>query len=200
VTRILITAIAHLTDEELKSDVYYFRDNYLQTVDAEELLRAARVAKDIRTYDGVARSEGVGVGSDLPVQLTDIEKAALKSEKDVLFSEKGMFIVILTVSLAAFLQGFVQSSINGASLYSITFGDPNTWQLGAANASPFLFAALLGCWLSLPINDRIGRRGAMAVAACLICFSSIGSAFCRSWVALFGVRILNGIGNNSLCL
>jgi hypothetical protein len=209
---------AHLQDEELIADVHYFHQTYLQDVDEKALLRAARVAKDARTYDEVARAEDARAGYDLPVQLEPEEKAALKAEKDVLFSERGMLIVILTVSLAAFLQGFVQSSINGASLYPTVFGlyipdtgngtqpatktgiQPDDWKLGAANASPFFFAALLGCWLSLPINDRIGRRGAMAVAGCLIFGSSLGAAFCRNWIALFSVRIINGIGTESLSL
>ena len=131
----------------------------------------------------------------------------MKAEKNKLFSQTGMFIVILTVSLAAFLQGFVQSSINGASLYRGLFidryeskqlaGTENRdfeWQLGAANAAPWFSAALLGCWISLPLNDRVGRRGSIAVAAILIFISSIGSAFCRRWYQLFAVRIINGIG------
>lgn len=161
----------------------------------------------MRSYDEVARSNDPEAGQHLPVQLNAEEKRALKAEKDSLFSQQNMFMVILTVSLAAFLQGFVQSSINGASLYANVFnlsapgaGDEDEkpqadgWKLGAANASPFFFAALLGCWLSLPINDWIGRRGAMAVAAGLIFASSWGAAFCSTWYQLFSVRIINGIG------
>ncbi|KAK8136548.1 sugar transporter [Apiospora sp. TS-2023a] len=203
---VIVNPLSHLTDEELVADVYQFQANFLGSVKPEDLLRAARVAKDVRTYDGVARSEDPAAGSGLPVTLKPEEKEALKAEKDVLFSERGMFVVILTVSLAAFLQGFVQSSINGASLYSDRFapGSQNVtgnskppaavWKLGAANASPFLFAAVLGCFASLPINDLVGRRGAMAVAAILIFSSSLGSAWCRSWGSLFGVRAINGIG------
>ena len=173
------------------------------------------MAKDIRTYDDVARSDAPDAGWDLPVQLTDVEKLALKREKDVLFSERGMLIIILTVSLAAYLQGHVQSSINGASIFRKLFGlgdgtssagssasksitnvTANDWILGAMNASPFLFAALLGCPLALPINDLVGRRGAMVVAAILILASSLGSAFVRDPWALFGVRILNGVGES----
>ncbi|OTB01901.1 hypothetical protein M426DRAFT_14056 [Hypoxylon sp. CI-4A] len=213
---IIENPLAHLTDEELQEDVVRFCDR-LPNVDPAELLRAARVAQNIRSYDAVARSEDPAAGANLPVKLRDEEKAALKAERDVLFAERKMFVVILTVSLAAFLQGFVQSSINGASLYSEAFGlpdvvsstrsnatdggggspttpHPDDWRLGATNASPFLFAALLGCWMALPVNDWIGRRGAMAVAACLIFASSLASAWCESWVALFCVRILNGIG------
>lgn len=176
---------------------------------AERLLRAVQVGKDIRIYDAVARSEDPNADRNLPVKLTAREKLALKKEKDSLPSETTMLIVVLTVSLAAFLQGFVQSSINGASLYANEFGldtvkpdigsspskpTANEWKLGAVNASPFLFAALVGCWLALPINERFGRRGAMAIAACLIFASSLGSAFCDDWKQLFAARVFNGIG------
>ncbi|KAI1141718.1 MFS general substrate transporter [Hypoxylon sp. FL0543] len=217
---IIESPLVHLTDEELQEDVISFWRTSLElVVDLEELLRAARVAQNIRSYDEVARYKGPKtgcneVGSNLPVQLTEEEKTALKAERDVLFAERNMSIVVLTVSLAAFLQGFVQSSINGASLYAPEFGLPNVssnrsnstaqdgdttpqlddWKLGATNASPFFFAALLGCWLSLPINDLVGRRGAMAVAACLIFASSLGAAWCSTWQALLLVRIVNGVG------
>ncbi|KAI1472691.1 uncharacterized protein F4812DRAFT_21467 [Daldinia caldariorum] len=211
---IIENPLAYLTDEELQHDVYIFWMNCLSAVDQEELLRAARVAQNARSYDEVARSEDPTAGYHLPVQLSEDEKKALIAEKDALFSQRKMFTVILAVSLAAFLQGFVQSSINGASLYAAEFGLPNVtstkpdsttsdgdsspqlddWKLGATNASPFFFAALLGCWLSLPLNDLIGRRGAIAVAACLIFASSLGSAWCSTWQALLCVRIVNGIG------
>ncbi|ORY62682.1 and other transporter-domain-containing protein [Pseudomassariella vexata] len=178
--------LAHLTDEELVADVYHFQQTYLRSAEGGKLLRAARVAKDIRTYDEVARADNLDADHGLPVQLNPEEKAALRAEKDVLFSEPGMFRVILAVSLAAFLQGFVQTQSDPLNI--------DNWKFGAMNASPFLSASLIGCWLSLPINDRFGRRGAMAVAACLIFGSSLGSAFCRSWIALFLVRIVNGIG------
>ncbi len=122
----------------------------------------------------------------------------------MVFPERGMLIVILTVSLAAFLQGHVQSSINGASMYPDRFhprgsnqagGEPDgDWWLGAMNASPFLFAAVLGCPLALPINDLLGRRGAMAVAALLILVSSLGSAAASEWHTIFGIRVINGVG------
>ncbi|KAI1374386.1 hypothetical protein F4677DRAFT_447380 [Hypoxylon crocopeplum] len=212
---IIENPLAHLTDEELQEDVTYFRETCLPKVDRDALLRAARVAQNVRSYDQISRSEDPTAGNNLPVQLSAKEKAALKAEKDELFSQRGMIVVILTVSLAAFLQGFVQSSINGASLYAPEFGLPNVisarlnstsadgtnawpqlddWKLGATNASPFFFAAVLGCWLSLPVNDFFGRRGAMATAACLIFASSLWSAWCSSWYELLLVRILNGIG------
>ncbi|KAI0888075.1 uncharacterized protein GGS22DRAFT_197936 [Annulohypoxylon maeteangense] len=209
---IIENPLVHLNDEELLQDVLVFWQECLPTVDRDELIRAARVAQNARSYDEIARSTSPDPktasnedGYNPLVQLREEEKAALIAEKDSLFSEKNMFIVILTVSLAAFLQGFVQSSINGASLYpeqfhlNITTGpntppEADTYKLGAANASPFFFAALLGCWLSLPINDLVGRRGAMTIAAILILASSLGAAWCLDWKKLLLVRMVNGIG------
>lgn len=105
--------------------------------------------------------------------------------------------------------GFVQSSFNGASLVKQEWSLPGDgghdtgtslklttadWQLGAANASPWFFAALVGCPLSLPINYWFGRRGGMIFAAFMILTSSVGSVFVTSWQQMFGVRIINGIG------
>ena len=204
----------HFTDEQLQQDVAEFSRHHLPSVETGKMLRAARVAKDIRVYDGVAR--GNASGADLPVQLTDEEKDALRAERDSIL-DKGMLIVILTVSLAAFLQGHVQSSINGGTLFPAAINltdttrpenisanhDPplgptdDDWRLGAASASPFFFAALVGAPLSLPLNEFLGRKGAMAVAAILILSSSIASAFVHTWYHLFGVRVINGVGRPS---
>ncbi|KAI1816571.1 hypothetical protein GGS20DRAFT_575433 [Poronia punctata] len=205
----IVSPLARLSELELEREVREFHDTFLPFVQVERLLRAVRVAKEIRQYDLAARSSDPQADQNLPVKLTAEEKLALRKEKDTLPSEPTMLVVILTVSLAAFLQGFVQSSINGASLFPDVFGlaaadrdsstpipkpGPDDWKLGAVNASPFLSASFVGCWLALPINDRVGRRGAMAIAACLILASSLGSAWCTRWETLFGVRIINGIG------
>ncbi|OHW90819.1 sugar transporter [Colletotrichum incanum] len=204
--------LADYTDEQLEADVTSFAQACLN-VDTAALLRAARVAKDIRLYDEVARNPSDSAGRELPVQLTVEEKRALVRERDVPFSEKGMWTIIITVSLAAFLQGHVQASFNGSSLYDTEFGldtiaekqestatgshaelGGDDWKLGAANASPFLFAAVLGCPLALPVNHYLGRKGGMVVAAFLILVSSFASAFATNWQQLLGIRLINGIG------
>ncbi|KFY40063.1 hypothetical protein V494_03674 [Pseudogymnoascus sp. VKM F-4513 (FW-928)] len=165
---------------------------------------AALVAHDAEFYDEVSR--GSHNETYLPVQLTPDEKLALRNEKDHLFAQsKGLYMTVLTVSIAAILQGWVQSSINGATLlWPSEFGllnktDPNLerhdqWIVGLTNAAPFLFAAILGCPLVDPINRRCGRKGTILVAAVLIFASSLGSAFSNNWVQLFVCRIFNGIG------
>ncbi|KJZ76758.1 hypothetical protein HIM_03635 [Hirsutella minnesotensis 3608] len=195
---------AHLSDTELEEDVKEFARNHLPSVPYEKILRAARVAKDIRIYDEVARRVRFDVRDRLPVHLTSEEKEALCREKNVTFSETGMRIVIATVSFAALLQGFVQSSFNGASLYFSEWGltlpdeqrqvTDDVWRLGIANSSPWFFAALIGCPLALPVNYWYGRRGAIAIAAFLIFASSVGAIFARTWVQLGCIRTVNGLG------
>ncbi|PON22028.1 hypothetical protein TGAM01_v209098 [Trichoderma gamsii] len=199
---IIDNPLAYLTDEELQRDVRSFVENHIPSIAYEDLIRAARVAKDARLYDQVARKEGYHTESDLLVQLTEEEKGALRRERDVPFSEKGMRIVILTVSIAALLQGFVQSSFNGAGLYRqewgleehVRIGSTVNWKFGAVNAVPFFVAACIGCPLALPINYWFGRRGGICAAAMLIFASSIAAAFSVSWYCLLGVRVFNGIG------
>ncbi|ENH67113.1 Putative metabolite transport protein ywtG [Fusarium oxysporum f. sp. cubense race 1] len=93
-----------------------------------------------------------------------------------------------------------KSSINAADIYAMDGSNPlhlpkgeETWTSGAMNAMPYFTAALLGSPMSLPINICIGRRGALTVSAFLIIASSIGSAFCQTWLELLLVRIIAGV-------
>ncbi|KAL2275543.1 hypothetical protein FJTKL_02034 [Diaporthe vaccinii] len=196
--------LVHLSDKELQTDVKEF-SRHLPDVEYDDVLRAARVAKDIRTYDQVARN--FATQTNLLVALEDDEKEGLVSEHDELRGQfRQIFPVILTVGCAAFLQGHVQASINCASLYARWFEclspdcrDPPEdwlweWKLGAANSSPFFAAAIIGAPSSLLLNFWVGRRGAITVAALMILASSLGSAYVNSWWQLLCVRIVNGVG------
>uniref|UniRef100_A0A8H7TMK6 Major facilitator superfamily (MFS) profile domain-containing protein n=1 Tax=Bionectria ochroleuca TaxID=29856 RepID=A0A8H7TMK6_BIOOC len=139
-------------------------------------------------------------------RFTQEELDSLKAEREQVFFQSGILPVILTVALAAFLQGHVQSSINAGSLFESllkldagsTQNEIGTrkkdWEIGGMNASPFLAAAIIGAPISLPTNYYIGRRGALIVSALLIIASSVSSAFCQDWIQLLGVRIIGGVG------
>ncbi|KAH7245821.1 major facilitator superfamily domain-containing protein [Fusarium tricinctum] len=149
------------------------------------------------------------VNGDLSVEnLSHDEKDGIVAERERLFSQRGILVTIFTVSLAAFLQGHVQSSINAISLFVKTVGidikkqgeargnGANTtaqWQLGAMNAVPFFVAAFPGVLLSLPLNYCLGRRGSLALSALLIIASSVGSGFAITWRQILGARVVGGI-------
>ncbi|KLO93135.1 sorbitol transporter [Fusarium fujikuroi] len=168
---------------------------HLPTVSVDELERAFSIAQNINYYAVTESTE-----NQMPNDLSDDEKKCIRVEREYVFSQPGMPIIIITVSLAAFLQGHVQASINAADIYATDVWNPlhlpkgdETWTSGAMNAMPYFTAALLGSPMSLPINICIGRRGALTVSAFLIIASSIGSAFCQTWLQLLLVRIIAGV-------
>ncbi|KAF5709948.1 myo-inositol transport ITR1 [Fusarium mundagurra] len=179
----------------------------LPSLERHEVERAAEVAKNGNYYYRL--SKGLITNLSPVVELTQDEKESLVAERERLFSQRGMLIIICTVSLAAFLQGHVQSSINAMSLFVETVGidiqrqddtqsngadSTAQWQLGGMNAIPFLTAAFPGAPLSLPVNYCLGRRGALGFSALLIIASSIGSAFAVTWQQILGARIVGGVG------
>ncbi|KAJ7130231.1 hypothetical protein C8R44DRAFT_872058 [Mycena epipterygia] len=109
-------------------------------------------------------------------------------------------------SIAAAVQGWDQTGSNGANLsfpeeFGISTTDPdpvkasrNQWIVGVVNAAPYIAASMLGCWTSDPLNNLLGRRGAIFISAVFCTFSVIGSGFSRTWQELFVTRILMGIG------
>ncbi|KAJ8126683.1 hypothetical protein O1611_g6954 [Lasiodiplodia mahajangana] len=207
--------ITNYNEPTLRRDAARFAVDYLGIDDTSEdftnFIRAAFVARDIDVYYEVARGNIPYAPGDLDVDLSEDEREALCNEKDKLFNERGITLVNLAVSLAAILQGHVQSSINGASLYAarlvpgFTGMEPSgvdqpDWVLGALNAAPFFIAAVLGCWLALPVNNHLGRRGGMIVSAVLIFLTSLVAGLTvklsvdNRWKLLLAARVLNGIG------
>ncbi|RGP66942.1 hypothetical protein FSPOR_6324 [Fusarium sporotrichioides] len=204
---------ADMNDEQLEAAVRSF---YHETSDTlknrrhypteEEVERAAKVWHHKDYYENAARNK-----LDTPLSLNMAEQYSLVKEVDHPFSEKGMWTVVFTVSLSAFLQGFVQSSQNGANLFakywvSSSSDRPVNSRFAFANAAVYFSAAILGCPLAAPLNTLLGRRGAIIVAAFLILASSIGSACIPlptsdnapardgSWALLAGIRIIGGVG------
>ncbi|KAI0856938.1 sugar transporter-domain-containing protein [Xylaria cubensis] len=206
--------LASCNDRDLLDDAELFAVNDLdidkKSEDFRDFKRAAFVARDIDIYYAVSHGDLRFSSGQLDVDLKEDEMVALREEKDKLFSARGIKMVNLAVSSAAILQGHVQSSINGASLYAAKLGIYNSGVvstgghqllLGEVNAAPFLTAALLGCWLAFPVNDYLGRRGGMMVSAILIFISSLVAGLTvlilkeeDRWKLLLGVRVVNGIG------
>ncbi|KAG7044264.1 sugar transporter [Colletotrichum scovillei] len=193
---IIEAPLVHLNDGELEEDVRQFAE-ILPGVPFQPILRAAQVSKEIRAYTDE------GLQDTLPIELEPEELAAIRAERDKAFSQSGMTVIVVTVALAALLQGHVQASINAGSIYarllqdkvsSTAYRNDLVWQLGGMNSAPFLAAAILGAPMSLPLNYWMGRRGAIAVAAALIFASSLASGFVHTWQQLLGVRIINGLG------
>jgi len=58
----------------------------------------------------------------------------------------------------------------------------------------YIASAFIGCWLSDPLNNFIGRRGTIFFSAVFCLLPVLGSGLTQTWWELFICRILLGIG------
>ncbi|KAL0465138.1 hypothetical protein QR685DRAFT_539440 [Neurospora intermedia] len=136
-----------------------------------------------------------------PEALDDEEKAVLLREVEHKWRLPArLFLTIATCSIGAAVQGWDQTGTNGANIFFPNYygigGDTAREKLlvGLINAGPYIGSAFIGCWLSDPINNWIGRRGVIFVSAHFCIWPVIGSAFCHTWPQQLACRLLMGIG------
>ncbi|KAG6247351.1 hypothetical protein E4U48_004181 [Claviceps purpurea] len=111
-----------------------------------------------------------------------------------------LFLTIFTCSIGAAVQGWDQTGSNGANIFFPAYygiGGSSTHDkiiVGLINAGPYIGSALIGCWLSDPLNNYFGRRGTIFFSAHFCIWPVIGSALCHTWEQQLACRILMGIG------
>ncbi|KAF2839531.1 MFS general substrate transporter [Patellaria atrata CBS 101060] len=181
---------------------FHSQHNLEDVVDVETFVRAALAARD---PDPEAYRNIQG--------LTYIERRELDKEGEggilhqILHLPRDYWINLATCCFAAITQGWDQSSINGANLgwprefgLNVNLMDPTThahdvWLFAIVNASTYLSAGIVGCWLSDPLNSHFyGRRGALFTAGLFSFATVIGAAYTQSWKTLLLCRILLGFG------
>ncbi|KAK4241198.1 putative polyol transporter 1 [Achaetomium macrosporum] len=183
--------LAGLSREELMSRVEVFAQEKGLTEHIPILRKGALVAQDPDAYGEISGPEA----------LTDEEKAVLRKEIEHKWRLPArLFLTIATCSIGAAVQGWDQTGSNGANiffpkLYGIGgTSTHDTLLLGLVNAGPYIGSAFIGCWLSDPINNWLGRRGVIFVSAHFCIWPVIGSAFCHTWPQQLACRLLMGIG------
>ncbi|KAI1816382.1 sugar transporter-domain-containing protein [Poronia punctata] len=159
----------------------------------EEDVRAfrlgAQIAGDMNKYDTV---EG----------LTDSEREVLDREETHKWSNPPMlYAVIVICSLCAAVQGMDETVVNGAQIFykeQFGIGDENSqrdsWLVGLVNAAPYICCALIGCWLTEPLNKIFGRRGTVFVACLISAAACFWQAFTNTWWHMFIARFFLGFG------
>lgn len=111
-----------------------------------------------------------------------------------------LYFTIFVCSLGAIEQGWAQTGMNGANLYLPKAMDIDSGSthdsliLGLLNCGLYLANACWGSWLSEPVNRRLGRRGAVAVANVFCLFGNLGSGISSSWPILLLFRLVLGTG------
>ncbi|KAK3200947.1 hypothetical protein GRF29_213g472911 [Pseudopithomyces chartarum] len=148
-------------------------------------------------------------------ELDEADRQAIREEVTHRWKlPKILYITIILNSIAAAIQGWDQTGSNGANLtFAEQFGIPdgpasfcdasaentalcrkNSWIVGFVNSCPYIAIALFCAWISDPVNDYIGRRGTIFIAAIFSVLAPIGSGFTQHWGQLAACRVLLGIG------
>ncbi|KAM5545339.1 hypothetical protein V8D89_000952 [Ganoderma adspersum] len=188
----LANPLAGISHEQLMADAAEFAQTHGLVQYTEALQKGALVAQDPPAFES------------LPL-LTEEDRTVLRRE----FTHKWdqpftLYYLVVMCSLAAAVQGMDESVINGANLFfPAQFGiDPgpgtgankNQWLLGLVNSAPYLCCSVLGCWLTDPLNQWLGRRGAIFVTAMISFLACIWQGVTNSWPHLFIARFVLGLG------
>lgn len=64
---------------------------------------------------------------------------------------------------------------------------------GFLNGSPYIAAALLGCWLNAPLNRWFGRRGTIFISCAVAFITGIWQAASPNWGCFLAARLTLGI-------
>ncbi|KAF2853721.1 MFS general substrate transporter [Plenodomus tracheiphilus IPT5] len=188
--------LAHLSRKRLRRSAKEFAERInVDSPDFDFWIKAALVAR----YQQVAHLCGRIRG------ITPLEKVAIEKQRSQGFWQqpRPLRVTIVTLCLAAIIQGWVQTGLNGANntwpdeLLGSGPGLPKQtreiWIFGGVNAVLYFSASILGCFFSDPLQSLIlGRRGALFFSACLCIGGAIGSAFSQSWIQLLCCRIVLG--------
>ncbi|RDA90098.1 hypothetical protein CP533_2562 [Ophiocordyceps camponoti-saundersi (nom. inval.)] len=146
--------------------------------------------------------------------LDDAEKVALREEVTHRWKHPWpLYYTIILNSIAAAIQGWDQTGSNGANLsFPTALGIPdtansacgpvanegecakNSWIIGLINAMPYITICLFAGWISDPLNDLLGRRGVIFMAAIFSLLAPFGMALSQTWGQLAACRMLLGIG------
>ncbi|KAG6020557.1 hypothetical protein E4U40_006026 [Claviceps sp. LM458 group G5] len=195
--------LRHLSRDELFAKVSVFHDHkHLQDhIDLSLLQRGALVAQDPANFEAL----------DL---LDDVEKNALREERTHRWKHPWpLYYTIILNSIAAAIQGWDQTGSNGANLsFPDALGIPdskgsscgpvanegecakNSWIIGLVNSMPYITICLFAGWLSDPLNDLLGRRGVIFIAAIFSLLAPFGMGLSQTWGQLAACRMLLGLG------
>ncbi|KAJ7644781.1 hypothetical protein FB45DRAFT_898651 [Roridomyces roridus] len=169
---------------DLSNNVNAKIKNPLKGIPKEKLFaQAALVAQNPVDFDTIQ-------------ELTDEDRHLLRREVTHKWSQPwALYYTIFITSLGSAIQGWDNTGANGANLsFPVEFGiADNTWLVGCINSAPTILG-LMSAWLSDPVNNALGRRGAIFVTGLFCVFPVLGQAFTRNWWELLICRMLLGFG------
>ncbi|KAF2179396.1 hypothetical protein K469DRAFT_641239 [Zopfia rhizophila CBS 207.26] len=108
---------------------------------------------------------------------------------------KDLYYAIALCSLGSAVQGWDNTGANGANLsFPQEFGiEHDSWLVGVINSGPTLFG-LASAWAADPVNNYLGRRGAIFITGLFCIFPVLAQAFTQNWWGLMLCRLFMGLG------
>ncbi|KAK7221399.1 hypothetical protein V2G26_009402 [Clonostachys chloroleuca] len=188
--------------EELLNNVATFHQNKNLPEDILPLLKkGALVAQNPTEFETIE-------------ELEESDKQPLREEITKRWKHPwALYYTIILNSIAAAIQGWDQTGSNGANLtFHAALGIPdsagsacgpvanegdcakNSWIIGFVNAMPYITIFLFAGWISDPLNEWLGRRGVIFVAAIFSLLAPFGMGVSQTWGQLAACRMLLGIG------
>ncbi|KAK6530106.1 hypothetical protein TWF694_003478 [Orbilia ellipsospora] len=183
ISKKLENPLADIPREQLIHLAEKFSDDF-DLGDRELFVRAAMVAQNPREYSSVPG-------------LPDEERDWIEKETTHKWHHPWqLYFLAIANAMAAVVQGMDETVVNGAQLFYLkqfNISD-NDLLTGLVNGAPYLCCAVLGCWLTAPLNKVLGRRGTIFWSCVIAAAASIWEAFTYSWPQLFAARFVLGLG------
>ncbi|PWY75250.1 hypothetical protein BO94DRAFT_474374 [Aspergillus sclerotioniger CBS 115572] len=155
---------------------------------------------------GALISQNPKAALDLP-DLTDEDKEIIRREQTHKWSQPWqLYFMAAMCSLAAAVQGMDETVNNGAqAIYLKQLGITSPrfsakmqdYLTGLIVGAPYLACAIVGCWLTEPMNRYLARRGTIFLSCFIAAVASIWEGVANSWVNLFIARFVLGLGIGS---
>ncbi|KAK4942861.1 hypothetical protein LTR10_017437 [Elasticomyces elasticus] len=184
--------LSDIPKEQLLQDVETFcsKHNLMDYLDAFK--KGALIAQ--RPYE-----------TDKISELTQEDRDILTREHTHRWHQPWMlYFLVIMCSMAAAVQGMDETVNNGAqALYLKQLGITDTNRFsssmqdnltGLIVGAPYLCCAILGCWLTEPMNKLFARRGTIFISCFIAAVASIWEGVANSWVNLFVARFVLGLG------
>ncbi|KAJ5239427.1 hypothetical protein N7468_004046 [Penicillium chermesinum] len=174
------------------------RDELFRNV--EEFCTKFGLLDDLEVFKkGALISQSPATAASLP-ELNEAEREALVREHTHKWHQPWqLYFLTVMCSLSAAVQGMDETVNNGAQAYYLKkFGIENSNNLtGLVVGAPYLACAILGCWLTEPLNRYFARRGTIFISCFIAAVASVWEGVCNSWVNLFIARFVLGLGIGS---
>ncbi|KAJ5429846.1 Major facilitator superfamily domain general substrate transporter [Penicillium cf. griseofulvum] len=149
---------------------------------------------------GALISQNPASATSLP-EISEEEREALEREHTHKWSQPWQLYFLASMcSLAAAVQGMDETVNNGAQAIYFAEDQLNITSKniqGLVVGAPYLACAIIGCWLTEPLNRFFARRGTIFISCVIAAVASVWEGVANTWVNLFIARFVLGLGIGS---